>query len=349
MKREQGNILVMVALALIALISISIAAYLFLENQKLKTGTKISGNEERVAPETVAKPNNSEELVTANWKSYRLGTTLRFKAPADWFSEGPGTFNGTGQVISLSPKPIPRPSDALPLFVIGFRESSTRADLIKNNIGDITISSEKNIVINGISGTMIEGEVVNAMMGNWKIKLATFEANGNVYYLQTYSPTIEQETYNLILSSFVIDKVSGITETTKTYTNKEFHFRIKYPSSWTAVEQGTTIYPSQGNVAISSPEATDGVVTIFWGGGFGGGPCLGEHKLVVTKSGSIDMCKITYPDGSENMTRANDAKGETYEDPNTQALMFSVSLKKSASEEKALEVLKTFEIYYLPD
>lgn len=355
--KKQGNVLIIFLLTVVVIIS-SLAAYLYFQNQELKKPLtyeeciKIPGSlADMMLPSTCHAPDGrtAKQVFTAEeqkkvepsdemtkWKTYtdsKYQVTFKYPDTYKMLDSVPISFKGTMLDLAGNSCRGPVLQDSQnPKVLVVFEIVPVQSDggFCWSN-GTFTADSKWSP-----SGDSWKGDyfVMQKAAENSKNIAFAGLANNRTYRLTS------KDVFDQILSTFKFTDQTTSVSTTKTYTNQSQGFEISYPSDWNVVE--SPFNSQQGNVALSNPEASMGVIKIFWGGGFGGGPCPYDHKKVTTNAGIIDMCRQIFNDGSINLSRANDSIGETFKDKSSQALMFTVSIKNPTAEQKVLDVLKTF-------
>ncbi len=337
MTARKGNILV-IFLAAGLVLSLAATGYFFWQNQILKQQT-----EPGPYPIDQSKTLTPSLDETANWKTYTDSQQrFTFKYPETMTVNTIGYVGGSGEIKTNDFQYVPLNTqqgyraemqiypdsksldDQVSLACIN---AMTGKKIDNCNLSNLTINGYKTVVTenaNGVKTFYIYGD---------KIGVAFFDG---VTINDSYKHILDQ-----ILSTFkFLTPSPNVMDSWKTYQNPANKFKINYPPGWQIVEDNYTLSDKQGNVRISGQE---GSTQIYWGGGFGGGPCPGERLKVETKSGIIDMCK-GISNNTEVLSRSNDGIGDTLHDPVDQNLMFSAEIKTpyQINEPKVLEVLETF-------
>lgn len=129
------------------------------------------------------------------------------------------------------------------------------------------------------------------------------------------------------------------TTSWKIYTFTGTGFTIKYPPSW-HYYTGPGVTAAQGQVLL---EGKEGLVNVLWGGGFGGGPCVGKRTTVETGAGTLEMCTNPLNDGTIFWDAANDGQGTFKQKPELPMKMTG-TIKAPLSENEAIvrAVFKSF-------
>lgn len=342
MRNEKGNILVIV-LAGFLLLAIGAAGYFFWQNQQLQN---VPSNQYPTNSNQVNSPTPSTQDETVNWKTFQSSSapfTFKYPVTSEWKLFD--TTDSSGPAVAVTCEQCA--SGNMDLFQA--IQSPKYWSIDQYLTQDILTTDKSKFMLGNIEAVRGVQSGSEQAGGSSLVIYAVYNNKGYLI-TQRFPKALSKTRVNEfpkaspdILSTFkFLADNSKQTASTKTYVNQYYKFKIDYPGDWTAFEQNISNNPQQGNLAISSPEAAQGVLTIYWGGGFGGGPCPKERQKVQTNAGIIDMCKNVYDDGSVNLSRSNDGIGDTFDDKASPALNFTISLKSTADEQKILNVLKTF-------
>ncbi len=134
-------------------------------------------------------------------------------------------------------------------------------------------------------------------------------------------------------------------DVTQTYTNTEgASFTISYPKGWVVAEQRPINLQSMtpGDLHGIKIIGAEGVVSLFWGDGFGGG-CPGpEHIDIQVAGAKRDVCHRLTEDGSETFGAMWIKSGDTTVSINAKAES-KYSLERT--RQLILDILASIRIY----
>lgn len=363
LEKRQGNIFIIAIFGILALVSLVIAGYFFYQNQQL-----IKGQNEPVSSTSgsfLTEKTSSPDSDLSDWKSYSNDKyNFEIKFPKTWDAGENRPEDKTRLYLMFDNKPLTSEMKATfyyegrydGLMIFAKKGELHPAKNLESPTPDPGVNLDgriwnktrtEKITFAGTSAVKTTQEAPfqfdefdHGNRGSTTIVFNHEGAGWTISYLNDDFNGTHDPTYDQILSTFKFIPPKKVEW--KTYRNDLFKFTVDYPATWVTKTQLMAGNPNQGFVNFGDPDKTDGLVTIAWGGGFGGGPCLGQHQKVETKAGTIDMCKIVTEDGTENLSRANDSQGETYRDKFDQAFMFGISLMLPGHSDTSLKILQSF-------
>ncbi len=218
MKSKQGNILVII-LAIIALLSLSIAGYFFWQNQRLQD-----------------KKSNGEAAnkETENWQKFtskdpRGGYEISY--PSDWVME---RGEGCGPFFHPSNESFPN----LPFWItvcggwdMNIRGESKR---MANSPNSQIIEANRNETINGIP--VITQLIKSKSSGLYELE-TYFQDGDNIHIAYLFSRNLDlvlknRSLYQNFLSTFKLLGNSSSTVDWETYDDEIMGISFKYPGTW---------------------------------------------------------------------------------------------------------------------
>jgi hypothetical protein len=355
-QRQYGNVSILILLGLIMLLLLGFCAYLLLKNYDFQ---------KKNTQPAVVKTALPENFDTSTWKVYHNDKyNFEIKYPSSWDAGENRPEDKSRLYLMFDNKPL-----TTALKTTFYYEGRYDGLLIYARWGELhedsdltSPSSDPGVVDSGRIWNKTKVEKITFAgapavkttqeapfqfdefdHGNQGGTTIIFNYQGigwTISYMNTDFKGSHDPVYDQILATFKFIPPEKVE--TKTYINKEFQFSVDYPTNWTIKTQNIGGNTQQGFVNFGGPDQSEGLVTIAWGGGFGGGPCLGQHQKIETKAGIIDMCKTASDNDRENLSRANDAQGETYKDRYTQAFMFAVTDVGKGQGATAIKILKSF-------